>query len=405
MVGREHLVRRVDPGQRPTDPLGGRRRLGAGALEQPGVQGGVDRFLGLAPLKGVGPGERRPQVVVVEDLEHLVELLRGRHHRHVAVGAGVHARRDERFAARRAQPRRDRHAAAVLEGEERGLTSGQRGQRFHRGAIDEGAVPTRSGQNHRRQPAERRHAPDEVQPEVGRQAEWVLVLAPLQQQGAADGLDDEVVPPVLRVRSGGAEAADTDDGDPGRSLPKRIPGEPPGVEPAGPCRLDDELRPRDEASETIPAGGGRRVHDGAALVGVEMEERTAAVQAIGPDRARLVAERVPRGSLHLHDIGAQVGQQLPAVAPCDPLCELHHPDPAQQLSQRDPSIRPLQPPGPESTGPTGTSARAARRDPSDAMPARSSVPLSTGGRRRCSRRPCPRAPSRWRPRPRRVSVR
>ena len=65
--------------------------LGPGVREQPRVERGVEDLLGLRSHERVGAGERLRERVVVEDREHLRELLGCRHHRHVAVGAGEHA--------------------------------------------------------------------------------------------------------------------------------------------------------------------------------------------------------------------------------------------------------------------------------------------------------------------------
>jgi hypothetical protein len=56
-------------------------------VEQPRVEHGVQDLLGFRVPERVGTSERVAEGVVAEDREHLVELLRCRHHRHVAVGA------------------------------------------------------------------------------------------------------------------------------------------------------------------------------------------------------------------------------------------------------------------------------------------------------------------------------
>ncbi len=99
VVHLEHLVGQVDAGERPPGRLGRGGGFGPGVGEQPRVQGRVHRFLGVAPLEGVRSGERGTEVVVVEDVEHLAQLLGSGHHRHVPVGAREHAGRDQRLPA------------------------------------------------------------------------------------------------------------------------------------------------------------------------------------------------------------------------------------------------------------------------------------------------------------------
>ena len=85
------------PGERPLPGLRLRGRLGAGVLEQPRVQRGVEDLLGLRVGERVGAGERRRvSASSSSTVEHLLELLRRRHHRHVAVGAGEDADGEER---------------------------------------------------------------------------------------------------------------------------------------------------------------------------------------------------------------------------------------------------------------------------------------------------------------------
>ena len=46
-----------------------------------------------------------------------------------------------------------------------------------------------------------------------------------------------------------------------------------------------------------------------------------------------VTERIAARGFHLHHVGTEIGEQLPAVAPGHALGELEHPDPAQHLPQ------------------------------------------------------------------------
>ena len=278
VVRLENLRRRVHAGQRPPAALRLGGRLGPGARQQPRIERRVHRFLRLASLEGIGTGERRPQGVVVEDVQELSQLLRRRHHRHVAVRTGMDPARNERLPCRVHQARAGR-AVPVLMGEQRGGPSRQRRQGLQRGTVDEAPRPRRLRAEDGRQGAQGRHVAHQVEAEMTGQPDRTVVAA-RADQGIAHGLHDQVRPGVLRVRAGGAEAADAHDREPRPAFVHAIPGHAPGAEPPASRFLYDQMRAVDEAFQSFTTVGRPRIDHRAALVGVQVHEGTASEQAV-----------------------------------------------------------------------------------------------------------------------------
>ena len=85
---------------RPPRRLAGDGDLFARPFEQPGIEDAVEDLLRLGPHERVRAARTRPELVAPEHGQHLAELLGRHHHRHVAVGAGEDAERQQRVAAR-----------------------------------------------------------------------------------------------------------------------------------------------------------------------------------------------------------------------------------------------------------------------------------------------------------------
>jgi hypothetical protein len=71
----------------PTGSLRYVRQFGSRVRQEPTIKDGVEDLFGFAAQEGVGAGEGGAKFMIVEDSEHLGQLLRRRHERHVTVCA------------------------------------------------------------------------------------------------------------------------------------------------------------------------------------------------------------------------------------------------------------------------------------------------------------------------------
>ena len=316
----EDLTRAVHPGQRPPRRLRLRRRFRPRPGQEPGIDGHVEYFLGFEPLEGVGALERRRGCPVAQHPQHLVELLCGRHQGHVAVGTREDTGRDQRRGRTRLEFRWRRDTTPVLVAEEVGLTGRHGRQRFERRAVHE--VPGLSvvGRHQGGQASNGGNVADEVEDDVSGEADRVLFGRPLSEQGTAHGLDDDVLPPVVRVRTGRPEAADMQNA--GRRSPAvhTVPVHVPVREGAPTSRFDDQIGSFHQGVDPAARLRVGRVQRHAALVGVQVQCEAVAAGGSGFD-GRVLG---PARYFHLHHVGAQVGEELPAVGRRDSLTQLDH---------------------------------------------------------------------------------
>ncbi len=319
VVGLQHLGRAVHAGQRPLPGLRQRGGVGARVLEQPRVQRDVEDLLGVRAGERVRARERCLQRVVVEHLEHLGQLLRRRHHRHVAVGAREDADRQQRVG--RVGGESERLVVGVLPAEVATDTRRNAAERFERGDVDVGTLARRAGPERARQRAERGGVANRAECGDARRAHRDLERAPLRERDPRRGLRGEVGPGVVGVGTGGAEAADGDDHQRRELGADLVAIQAEGGEIARALALDHHVDRTEQLAELGPTVVAVVGDADGALVGVVV------LVALG-----MVALGVAGRSLDLHHVGPEIGEDLAAVGAGGISGQLDDRDVAQQLT-------------------------------------------------------------------------
>ncbi len=148
---------------------------------------------------------------------------------------------------------------------------------------------------------------------------------PVHDDRTAEGLRDEVAPRVLGVGAGRSESRDRHHRQRAATAEQIVAVDAPVGEAAESGRLDDEVDTVEELRERCH-GRGCDLDDGAALVGVEVDEHP-----------RVGAERVTVGWLDLDHVGAEVGEDLAAPPRRNTGPDLDDPQIAQCLTHDVPS--------------------------------------------------------------------
>ena len=182
---------------------------------------------------------------------------------------------------------------------------------------------------------QRRHVADLVAGHAARDPDRFVVDVTGGEHRPAHRVDGEVGRLPVAVRAVLPEVRDRGQHDPRVHRRELVVAEPERVERAGRETLDHPVGAGDEVEQPFTVRRALEIEDHAALVGVEEQERPAALRSgrVGGER-RQRPRRIARGRLDLDDLRTVVGEQPRAERPHRLLREVDDAQPVERQRHR-----------------------------------------------------------------------